>query len=59
MKKIMFTLVMRPRIESGVASCRTTWRITMLTVSATPVIARHRNVSQKLREIPNSTVAAP
>src|ERR687887_2044633 len=50
MKKIMFTLVMRPRIESGVFIWRITLRITMLTVSVTPVRARQAKVSQNARE---------
>jgi 5'-3' exonuclease len=59
MKKIMVRLVMRPRIESGVLSWRMTLRITVLTVSVAPVSARHRKVSQKLRDRPNTMVAAP
>ena len=42
----MFTLVIRPRMESGVVSCRTRLRITMLTVSAAPVSARQMNDSR-------------
>jgi hypothetical protein len=59
MKNIMLTLVIRPRIASGVASWRTRFRITTLTVSATPVTARQRNVNTKFRDRPNATVAAP
>ena len=46
----MLTPVIRPRRRSGVSSWRTTLRMTMLTVSVAPVIARHANVSQKERE---------
>src|SRR5688572_32568462 len=35
------------------------FRITMLTVSVTPVSARQMNVSQKLRDTPKITVASP
>ena len=55
----MFTLVIRPRIESGVVSCRTRLRITMLTVSAAPVSARQTNDSRNACERPNTTVARP
>jgi hypothetical protein len=52
-------LVIRPRSRSGVSSWRTTFRITMLTVSAMPVSARQANVNQKVREKPKPTVASP
>ncbi len=58
-KKIMFTAVIRPRISSGVSSCRTVWRITMLTVSAAPETASSANESQKIREAPNPAIAIP
>src|SRR6266566_727806 len=48
-----------PRSSSGVSSWRTILRITVLTVSAAPTAARQSSVSQKLREIPKTTVAAP
>ena len=59
MKNIMLTPIMRPRRRSGVSSCRMMLRITMLTVSATPVRARHANVIQNDRDRPKPTVAAP
>jgi len=59
MKKIIFTLVMRPRMRSGVPSCRMMLRNTMLTVSAAPVAARHRNVSQNTRENPDASAETP
>ena len=59
MKNTMLTPIIRPRSRSGVSSCRTMLRMTMLTVSVAPVSARHANVSQNDRETPNPTVARP
>ena len=59
MKNTMLTPVIRPRIASGVLSCRMTLRITMLTVSVTPVRARQAKVSQKTCDRPKAIVASP
>src|SRR5204862_364077 len=59
MKKIMFTLVMRPRSLSGVMSWRIVWRMTVLTVSAEPETASIRSESQYVCDRPKTTVAAP
>ncbi len=59
MKKIMFTPIILPRRRSGVSIWRTMFRMTMLTVSATPVSASAANVIQNERERPNATVARP
>jgi hypothetical protein len=57
MKNIMFTLVIRPRIESGVCMCRMILRRTVLTMSEAPTRSKQQNVSQKTVEIPKATVA--
>ncbi len=53
------TALTRPRISSGVATCTRVWRTTTLTMSKAPVAARAMSESGKLRERPNSAVAAP
>jgi hypothetical protein len=48
-----------PRNRSGVSSCRTMLRMTMLIVSAAPVSASAAKVIQNDREKPKITVASP
>ena len=57
MTNIMFTEVMRPRSSSGVDSCMMVCRNTMLIVSKAPVRNSAAKVSQKLDEMPKTTVA--
>ena len=59
MKKIMSTEVMRPHRRSGVMSCLMVWRMTVLTVSAAPEMVSIASDSQKKRERPKTSVAAP
>ena len=59
MKKIMLTEVMRPRSSSGVSSCRSVWRMTVETRSASPHRASATKVSVYERERPYTTVARP
>ena len=55
----MLMPVIRPRRRSGVSSWRMMLRMTVLTVSVAPVIARQANVSQNEREKPKTMVARP
>ena len=59
MKNIMLTDVIRPRSSSGVRICRRVCRITMLTVSAAPEMARANRESGNQAEAPNTAMAAP
>jgi len=48
--KVEFTALTRPRMSSGVSSCTSVWRTTMLTMSAQPPIASMTSESQNVAE---------
>src|SRR5947209_6561316 len=54
-----FTAETRPRMASGVSTCTKVWRTTTEMLSNTPVKISAASESQKLRERPNTIVAAP
>lgn len=51
--------VIRPRIESGVDSCRKVCRMTVLTMSAAPVKAKNRAAIHRSLLTAKRTVARP
>ena len=57
--KTELTALTRPRMASGVSSCTSVWRTTMLTMSAAPPMANAASDSTKFVDKPNTSVTNP
>jgi hypothetical protein len=57
--KVALTALTRPRISSGVSSCTSVWRTTMLTMSAAPLTASATIATMKWVENANTRIEAP
>ena len=57
--KTVLTAETRPRMWSGVSTCTSVWRTTTEMLSTSPVMKSAKSDSQRLRERPKTTTAAP